>query len=164
MTEPAPARPPLEQTDRNRPENATGFRWGRRLLAVAGVMVLIIAGLHTWGSVAPPPPGSSAETITEEMAAVRLPMGMGMSPSTLDVMRSLALTMTVFLAWAGLTTLAVSARGTGRDIRRRAWSGFVLMVALALVSWHYRVPPSLISFAVVAVPFLGAAVLASDRG
>jgi len=156
MTEPAPAASP----DR---VSWNPFRRGRRLLASAGVLLLVVACLHTWGSFMPPAPGTPEETITEEMAAVRLPMGMGMTPSTLDVFRSLAVTMSVFLLWAGLSTLMVAAHGSRRDVQRRAWSGSVLSLALALVAWCYHVPPPLISFAVVTLVFLAAAVAAGER-
>lgn len=160
MTEPVPAQTPVVNAGS---VSWNPFRRGRRLLATAGVLLLLVGGLHAWGSFAPPPPGSPAETITEEMAAVRFPMGMGMTPSTLDIFRSLALTMSVFLVWAGFSTLTVAAVGTPADVRRRGWSGVALSASLALVAWRYHVPPPLISFAVVALVFAVAALAARER-
>jgi hypothetical protein len=141
------------------------FRRGRRLLATAGVALLLTAAAHTYGAVQPVPPNSPAETITEEMAAVRFPLGMGMSPSMLDIFQGLSFTMTVFLVWAGLSTLVAAAHGTRQDVQRRAWSGLALAAVLAYLNWQFRIPPPMIAFAVAAALFAGAAVIASlDRG
>ncbi len=141
------------------------FRRGRRLLASAGVALLLTAAAHTVGHFQPVPPNSPAETITEEMAAVRFPLGLGMAPSMLDIFQSLSLGMSLFLAWIGLSTLAVAAHGSRQDVQRRASSGFVLGLILAWLNWQFRIPPPLISFAVVTVLFAGALIAASfERG
>lgn len=140
------------------------FRRGRRLLASAAVGLLLVAAAHTAGHYAPVPPNSPAETITEEMAAIRIPMGMGMTPSVLDIFNGFSLSMSVLLVWAGLSTLAVAAHGTRRDVQRRAWSGLVFCLALALLSWDLRLPPTLLGFAAIALLFGASAVGARDRG
>jgi hypothetical protein len=140
------------------------FRRCSRLLASAGVALLLTATAHTLGHFAPAPPNSPAETITEEMAAIRLPMGMGMNPSVLDIFNGFSLMLSVLVLWAGLSTLAVAAHGSPQDRRRRAWSGLALSAALVLLSWHFQLPPTLISFGVVTLLFGGAALLAFDRG
>jgi len=140
------------------------FKAGRRVLAAAGVALLLTAAAHTVGHFAPVPPNSPLETITEEMAAVRVPMGMGIAPSVLDISRSLSLAMSILLVWAGLSTLTVAAHGTRRDVQRRAWSGLVFSAVLAALFWRLQVPPPLVSFAVVTLLFGAAAAVAQDRG
>jgi hypothetical protein len=73
--------------------------------------------------------------------------------------------MSVFLVWAGLSTLTVAAHGTRQDVQRRGWSGLLFSAVLAYLNWQFRIPPPLVSFTVVAALFAGAAVTASfDRG
>jgi len=139
------------------------FRRGSRLLASAGVALLLTATAHTFGHFAPAPPSSPAETITEEMAAIRLPMGLGMTPSVLDIFNGFSLMLSVLVFWAGLSTLAVAAHGSPQDLRRRAWSGLALAAALVLLSWHFRLPPTLISFGVVGLLFGASALVTRDR-
>jgi hypothetical protein len=132
------------------------FRRGRRLFSAASVALLLVAAAHTFGHVQPVHPGSAWETITEEMAAVAIRMPLGMTPSTLDILKSLSLTMTIALVWLGIQNLVAAGTGDERLVRRQALVSLVFNGALVWLFWHFRVPPPLVTLAVVEALFLAA--------
>ena len=135
------------------------FRRGRRLFTIASLALIVTAGLHSVGHFAPIPPNTSLQMITEEMAAVRLPLGMGMAPSMLGIFLALSLTMGVTLLWLALQNLAAAAGEDSRVVRRQTWISVLCCGVLVWVYWHYRIPPPFVSLATVEVLFVGALAL-----
>lgn len=130
------------------------FRSGRRLFSIASLFVLLVAAAHTSGVFAEPTDARGMDLVAS-MKDYRLELGL-MRPSVLDVQRSLALTMSVFLFGLGVLNLAIA----HRDAWVRAGvlpflSAFntAWMAALALLYLVYQVPPPLISFALLTLLF-----------
>lgn len=136
------------------------FRAGRRFFSVASLVLIMVAGLHTLGHFTPPrDPG--LQRLMEEMDAFRLPLGMGMTPSVRDIFRSLSLTMTVTFVALGLQNVVVAASrdATARLIRALTVIDLVALGALVALYAFYRVPPPLVTLAVVEALFVLALVL-----
>lgn len=131
------------------------FKRGRRLFTVATMVLFLVAAAHTSSLGTGPPDASGAELI-ESMRAYRVDLGLGMSPSVYDVQVSLALTMTVFLVGLGILNLVVASRDAwiaAGVLRFMAQANAACMWALAALYLIYRIPPPLISFAVLGVLF-----------
>lgn len=135
----------------------TMWQPGRRLLATAGVLLILTALAHTAGQFGPPS-GSAELQLVAEMERFRIPLGLGMSPSMLGIYQALAFTMSVtFLALGAINlVLAGSPDTTARLIRRIVWVNFVWVAAFLAVSAVYRIPPPLISAAIIELPLLAA--------
>jgi hypothetical protein len=117
---------------------------------IAGTALLALAGtLHTIGQFTPDEPEIAAGLAA--MRAARLPMGMGMAPSLMDIFRDLAFTMTVtFVALAAMNAVILWHRDTTPALLRAATALNVAWLAdFVLVCWIYRVPPPLISGVVI---------------
>lgn len=85
------------------------FQRGRRLFTGATLLLFLVALAHTGGVLSEPVEAGGVELV-ESMKALRLDLGLGMSPSVFDVQTSLGLTMTVFLVFLGILNLVVAGR------------------------------------------------------
>lgn len=135
------------------------FSPGRRLFSTASIAMIVVAALHTIGNVAGGPPPDAASTAAEAaMRAYRIPLGLGMTPSLLDIQMSLVFAMSICLLALGiLGLLLAAARDTTPRLLSLAAILFTLTAAaLTLLGFVYRVPPPLISFAVVTLLYAGA--------
>lgn len=125
------------------------FVSGRRAFSAASVLLLLTALAHTagnWPIIFPDVPWSG---VLSAMAAEHTPLGIGMAPSMLDIHVALVLTMTVLLVALGAINLVVAA-GAGEEMLRRVlWIDVVTVGALVALYAFYRVPPPLLTFAVV---------------
>ena len=137
------------------------FRAGRRLLATASVLLLLVAAMHTGGGFVRPAPGSLEATITEEMAGVRLPAGFGWTISQLDILRAVWFQLSLIVVWVAVAGLMVAAWGNALLVRRFTWLAAVANGAVVLLAWRYHVPPPLVAYGVVEVVLIAAAVRAS---
>ncbi|HXV77858.1 MAG TPA: hypothetical protein VD788_16225 [Candidatus Polarisedimenticolaceae bacterium] len=142
------------------------LRKGRRLFTVASVLVLVVASAHTLGMLSEPREAADV-AIVESMQAHRFELGLGMSPSVFDIQMSLGLTMTVFLVFVGVGNLVIA----GRDpwiaagvLRFAAVLNATCMWVLVLLYWFYRIPPPLISFALLGLLFSFAVRTTRDAG
>jgi hypothetical protein len=135
------------------------FARGRRLFSSASLAMIAVAGLHTLGS-SNTTPGSPAEAaVQQSMRGYQLPLSMmGLTPSLWDLFRDLAFTMSVTVTVLGLLGLAAHADVPTRVIRRVAWLMTATSAALAGLSGSYHVAPPFISFVVVTILYLAAAV------
>jgi hypothetical protein len=139
------------------------FRRGRRLFSTASILLILTAVLHTIGSNQPPPQTPEYANLESAMRACHIDMGMGMRPSMFGIFQDFSLTMSVTLLLLGSQNLLVAmADESGKMIRRFAWVNILGFAALTALGWRYRIPPPLISFAVVEIVFL-LAVLIPDR-
>jgi len=136
------------------------FRAGRRLFSAASLALIVVAALHTLGHFAPNT-DLALQRVEAEMGSFRLPLGMGMNPSILDIFKSLSLTMTVTLLALGLQNLVVAASGdvTARLIRRLTLVDLAAVGALVAVCAFHRVPPPLVTLAAVEALFVLSLVL-----
>ena len=117
---------------------------------IAGTALLALAGtLHTIGQFTPDEPEIAAGLAA--MRTSRLPMGMGMVPSLMDIFRDLAFTMTVtFFALAAMNAVVLWHRDTTPALLRAiAALNVVWLAAFVVICWVYRVPPPLISGLVI---------------
>jgi hypothetical protein len=131
------------------------FRAGRRFFSAASLALIVVAGLHTLGHFAPNA-DPALQRVEAEMDSFRLPLGMGMNPSLLDIFSSLSLTMTVTLVALGLQNLVVAASrdATARLIRGLTLVDLVAVGALVALYAFYRVPPPLVTLAVIEALFV----------
>jgi hypothetical protein len=137
------------------------FARGRRLFSSASLAMIAVAGLHTLGS-SNTTPGSPAEAaVQQSMRGYQLPLSMmGLTPSLWDLFRDLAFTMSVTVTVLGLLGLVLAAHADVPTpvIRRVAWLMTLTSAALAGLSGSYHVAPPFISFVVVTILYLAAAV------
>src|SRR5262245_57264381 len=111
---------------------------------ITGTVLLALTGvLHTIGQFTPDEPEIAAGLAA--MRVSRLPRGMGMTPSLLDIFRDLAFTMTVtFFAIAALNAVVAWHRDTTAALLRSvALVNVVWMAAFVAVCFLYAVPPPL---------------------
>ncbi len=136
--------------------SAGPFRRGRRLFSTAAVLLIVVAAAHTAGHVPLLFPKHPLPGALGTMAAERTPLGMGMAPSVLDIHLALVLTMSVTFVALGLLNLVVAAAGetAATTLRRLAWLDAAWVGALVALYAHYRIPPPLISAALVEVVLL----------
>jgi hypothetical protein len=119
------------------------------------VLLLLVGVLHTLGHFSYKPTDPELLAIRETLRAQHMPMGMGMSPSLLAIENSLTLTMSVTLLWLGLLGILVGTSDASPQVLRRmtimnvgGCGGLVLLYA------HYRIPPPLVSLALVEIVFV----------
>jgi len=129
------------------------FKKGRRLFTMTTFLLFLVALAHTAGTFSRPRDARATELL-ESMKAYRFELGLGMNPSIFDVQISLALTMTIFLVFLGILNLVLAGREDWIDagiLRFFAAANALCMWVLALLYLVYRIPPPLISFAVLGV-------------
>ena len=135
---------------------------GRRLYLSGSIAMILVAGLHTVGQFAPPPPDGEFTTLLGMRRAVHIDLGLGMRPSMYEVHRSLAFTMSVTLVAIGLfgVMIARAEDPVGRMLRRAIVLSTLATGILVAIFAAYRIPPPLLTLAVVELLFLAALVRA----
>src|SRR5262245_24425229 len=128
-------------------------RQGRGWFIAATVLLGITGVLHTIGQFGPEPP-----ELQSALAAARdahLPMGMGMAPSLMDIVSDLAFTMSVtFFALTAVNLIFAFHADATTDLRRTAAAvSMAWLLAFDVLCYLYRIPPPLVSGAVVTVAF-----------
>jgi len=142
----------------------TLFARGRRAFSSACIATIVVAALHTIGNtLSGPPPDAAYAAVVSAMRGYTIPLGIGMSPSLWDIYRGLVFTMSICLVAMGALGLMIAA---SRDATARLLSGAALVLgvfsaALTLLYWVYRVPPPLITMAIVTALFAIAVVTTS---
>jgi hypothetical protein len=134
------------------------FGRGRRLFTSASIATIVVAILHTIGNTAPTDDPPEMTAVFAAMRGYRVPLGIGMAPSIWDIFRGLVFTMTVCLLAMGALGLVVAA---DRDATPGLLSRVSLVLAmtsacLTVLFAFYRIPPPLISMAVVTVLYAAA--------
>ncbi len=130
---------------------STLFTPGRRLFTTSALATLGVAALHTYGASRPIP--MVIDAVAQTMQNTALDLGFGMTPSLWDLHQSLAYTMGITLAVMALLglVLAGTAEATSRVLSRMAAVMTTGCIALTALCWIYRVPPPLISFAILSL-------------
>lgn len=140
------------------------FKRGNRLFASGSIALILVAVLHTIGHFAPAPENDAAlAAVSEAMQGYRFDMGMGMQPSLMDILQSLSLTMSITVLFLGIyNLLTLSLAGNhARLVRRLTLLNVLAVGALVGLYAYSRIPPPLISFAVVEAIFIVALVVPS---
>jgi hypothetical protein len=134
----------------------TLFARGRRMFTSACMATLVVAALHTIGNTISGPPDPGYASVEAAMRAYSIPLGIGMSPSMWDIFRGLVFTMSICLVAMGVLGLVVAAshEATPRLLSRMALVLALASAALTALYWVYRVPPPLITMAVVTILFV----------
>jgi len=137
---------------------------GRRLFSTAAFLMILTSIAHTLGIVASKPETAAEARVIAEMSGLRLPMGMGMIPSLMDVYWAFAFSMSVTFAALGVINLvlAAGAETPARLLRRAGWVNALWVAAFMIVGWAYRVPPPLI-FGALIEAFVLAGLIATRR-
>jgi hypothetical protein len=122
---------------------------GRRLFTAASVLTILVALMHTIGNLQPDPP--EYEGVLTAMRGALVPMGMGMEPSIYDIYWSLVFSVSVLVAGLGVLGLVLVATtdATMKVLSRTAAMFAVICAGVTVICWIARVPPPLISFAVL---------------
>ncbi|HRD27091.1 MAG TPA: hypothetical protein PLO65_02200 [Caulobacter sp.] len=137
------------------------FIKGRRALSVAAIATLLVALAQAIGTFAPQSAGDPALlSVVAAMQGYRSPMGLGMEPSLLDIQTGLSLAMSLFLV--AFAVLGLSFAGD-RDASPRTLSRIAVISAgtmgtLTVAFAVFRIPPLLVSMAVLAILFLVASL------
>jgi hypothetical protein len=133
----------------------TERRERHRLFITANILLLIVAGLHTFGQFnRPTDPADIA--IMAEMRGHPIPVGLGMVPSLLDIFRVLAFTMTISLVGMVIVNLGMLrfARAAPGLVRRLCLLNVLVVSAIVILSWAYQVAPPFLTLAIVDVFFV----------
>ena len=137
------------------------FRRGFRLFSSASILLILVALMHQFGHVGPPPDDPARDRAMEAMEAYRLPLPLGMRPSLRSVMAALSVTMTVTFIALAIQNLAAAAADSPdrRIVRRLALVSALTVGVLVAVFAHYRISPPLVLMSIVGALFLLAYVL-----
>jgi len=127
----------------------------RRLFITANVLLLIVAGLHTFGALSQPTDPADLELISAMKNRI-VPVGLGWTPSTFDIFRSLALIMTINLVGMVLVNLGMLAFSRSQPglLRRLSLLNVLVLTAIVALSLAYRIAPPFVTLAVVDALFL----------
>jgi hypothetical protein len=136
---------------------------GRRLFYLASIAMILVAALHTFGSVAPGETDARTEALEQAMRAHHFPMGMGMAPSMYDLFMGLTITMSICLLAIGILGLVLVRHpdSTSALLSSFAWWGAV--TSGVLTAWYFvqRIPPPMVSMAVVTLLYVATAIVTS---
>ena len=129
-------------------------RPGRRTFIIASVFLFLVGCFHVYGSsVRTTDPGLLA--IEAAQRAAHIPLGLGMEPSLLALEKSLTLTMSIMLLWLGTLGVLIGMSDASPQVLRRFTIVNLLGCgALVFLYAHYRVPPPLVSLALVEMMFV----------
>jgi hypothetical protein len=134
------------------------WRSGRRLFSTAAILMILTAAAHTAGNLIPGDPDPAEQTVFAAMNAFHEPLGMGMNPSMHDIYSMLVFTMSITFSALGIMNLLLAASSQVPDalLRRASWVNAIWVGAFTLLAWKYRIPPPLISGALIETMVLGA--------
>jgi hypothetical protein len=133
----------------------TERRERHRIFITANILLLIVAGLHTSSQfIRPTDPADLAM-----MAAMRghhVPVGLGWTPSVLDITHVLAFTMSISLVGMVVVNLGMLrfARISPGLLRRLSLLNAIVVGAIVLLSFAYQVAPPFLTLAIVDVFFI----------
>ncbi len=114
------------------------FRSGRRLFSIAAILMIVTAGLHTLGF------ASNVDKFHKDFASV--------DPPTQDAFWVLAFSMSItFTALGAMNLVAAALDASDRLIRALAWTNFLWLAAVCILSWIQHVAPPLILSAAIEV-------------
>ena len=129
-------------------------RPGRRTFVVASVFLMIVGALHAYGHLASKATDPPLIAIEAAMRTYRVPLGLGMSPSMLAMVNGQALSMSISLIWLGLLGIFVGLSDASPQVlRRMTFVNLAGCAGLVLLYAHDRIPPPLVSLALVEVMF-----------
>ncbi len=141
------------------------WRPGRRMFTVACILLLLAAAAHNTGFLMMKAAGPEDEKVLDAMKGFHNQMGMGMSPTFLDIFLALAFTMTVLMVALGILglVLAASREISNTLLRKIIWLYVLWMAGFTAVGFYYRVPPPFISGIVIEIALLAAALTAKEE-
>ena len=143
---------------------ASIWKPGRRLFSTAALLMILTSIAHTLGNIASRPETGAEDRVIAEMSRLRLPLGMGMNPSLMDIHWALVFGISVTFAALGAINLVLAsgADTPERLLRRASWVNALWVGAFTIVAWAYRVPPPLI-FGVLIEAFVLADLIVARR-
>jgi len=143
----------------------TLWRPGRWLFTVAASLMIVTAALHTLGNLSPGPEAGALKVLFTDMGSYHFPLGLGMTPSLLDIYWTLVFTMSITFAALGSLNLLIAASPDVTDdlLRRLTWVNILWVGALLMLSIAYRIPPPLISAVVIEAVLLASQFTSTSR-
>ena len=132
---------------------------------MAAVLMLLTAAAHTMGALSPWPDGPAERQLLAAMRGYVTEMGMGMSPSVLDIYKDLSFTMSITLGALGLMNLVLAASRDATEglLQRVGVVNAVWVGAFLALNLVYRIPPPLICAVLIEAFVLGALLAPSGR-
>jgi hypothetical protein len=134
------------------------FMWkrGRRAFSIANILIVLTALAHTLGNLMSGSSGAAEDKVVAEMANFHVGLGLNMNPSIYDIYRALVFIMSVTFVALGVVSLVLSASRdvSDRVLRRITWIYFAWVGAFLVLNAVYRIPPSLISGALIELALL----------
>ncbi len=124
--------------------------------------MILTALAHTAGNLSSG--GDAAEeTLLAAMRNYRIPLGLGMSRSVLDIFHSVVFTMSItFLALGAISLLLAGSDASDQLLRRVAWLNAAWVAAFIALNIVCRIPP-LISGVVIELALVAYLVLPGPR-
>jgi len=128
---------------------------GRRTFIVASVFLTLTGALHALGHFTYRETDPARLAIERALRGARVPMGLGMAPSMLELQSALALSIAACLLWLGVLGIVIATGDpTPRTLRRLTFTQLAGCAALVLLYARFKVPPPLVSLAMVEVMFV----------
>ena len=127
----------------------------RGTFIVANILLLMVAALHTMGSLRAPEAAADI-SLVNILQSRHMPVGLGWTPSMFDIVRTLALTMTINLVGIALVNFGLLpfTRSTPGLLRRLSLINTVVVGAIVVLSFAYRIAPPFLTLGIVDVVFL----------
>ena len=126
---------------------------GRRLFTTAAVLMIFTCIAHTLGNSLSGPRSPGEREVFAAMDAFHVGHSSSMNPSFSDIYWGLIYIMSITFAALGVLNLILSASpDVPRSVLRRISIGNAIwLAAFILLTWHYQIPPALISGVVIEI-------------
>src|SRR4051812_3944924 len=92
---------------------------GRRTFTLASVLLLLMGVMHGVAQLTSRATSPAGMAIEASLRGYRVPLGLGMSPSLLDLSDTLGFSVTIALLWLGLMSLVVATADSSPRMLRR---------------------------------------------
>lgn len=132
----------------------------RIILNLAGGAFILVALAHAAGQLGPHPSDQAFVSAWQGMSATRLSMGLGTTPTLVDVWNSFSWTAVVTFTTLGLITLALARAGHRKVVPHMMKLLTTTAGLLAGVNFYYHVGLPAIVFALITIILLGAGMAA----
>jgi hypothetical protein len=135
------------------------------MFSIACILILLTAVAHTIGNLAAKSSGPAEEQVMTQMKESHQDMGMGMSPSIYDILRTLTFTMSItFFALGGIGLMLTGSKSVSSDvITRITWFYLIWNGAFTILSYGYKIPPPLISGVLIELALIAAVIPSGKR-
>ena len=131
------------------------FRKGHRLFSISSLCLILLAAIHGISHFSPPPDSLITTGLMAALQSYTFNLGLG-TPSMMDTIDSMSLSVFVMLLWLGLNNLYVARYTVVGDnvVRKICTLNVVALGALVMVFAYYNNPPTAIALGIIEIMFV----------